>query len=129
VAEKVCPRSLATTEGDMQNRAKRRLARDHPPVECFAAFQEGRHGMLIGTSITLHLEDDHADDEQFDHSDHIAIVFSVGAGYAEIETHSGSRHVRCTLDVRELEQLARDLARLVAKARELETRDREASES
>lgn len=85
--------------------------------------------MLSGLSFTIHLEDDHADPERFDHSDHVAIVFSVGAGYAEIETHSGSRHVQCALEVRELEQIARNLTSLVAKARELEAREREDSES
>ena len=32
--------------------------------------------MLSGISFTLHLEDDNADTERFDHSDHIEIVFS-----------------------------------------------------
>ena len=86
--------------------------------------------MLSGISFTIHLEHDHANQEKFDYSDHITIVFSVGPNHAEIETHTGSRHVESSIEVEELEELAQNLLRLVNKARELgdKQREREASE-
>lgn len=87
--------------------------------------------MLSGLSFTIHLEDDNANQDEFDYSDHIAIVFNAGANYAEIETHTGSRHVECSLTLEELEEIAANLMRLVEKAKELGEKqlEREALES
>jgi len=70
--------------------------------------------MLIGTSITLHLEHDNARSRSSDYSDYITITFSVAHGQGEIHTQTGSRHVEASVTLDELETLARSLLAMIA---------------